>query len=369
MKFLIVADMHLAYTSSILPIYNKDSKYTTRLQYMIDTVKWYEELANKEKVDYIINLGDLTDSNILRSEELTALAEAYSCRKEDSIPEIYITGNHDTLTDDHRFSSTSILRNVPNFQVITEPRKITLNTMTKTGNVIDSVDVTFLPYMNWKKIDHEFLKKWNSDILFSHIDIMGSSLYSTFGVDFGIDPELLCMYFNEVYNGHIHLQERLKCSKNNIWNVGSLTSISFSDSNKYIPGAHIVDTKDNSFRTITNSYNILFRRLTIKSISDCISQLDDLDKNYKYVVRIEAPYKLKQDVSNLIEKYENVIASRIIIDRKTTLLEDNQTASLEIVDQNNIKHKFVDFIKSYEDNTGKELKYPVNSYVNLISEI
>ena len=29
---------------------------------------WYEELANKERVDYIINLGDLTDSNILRSE-------------------------------------------------------------------------------------------------------------------------------------------------------------------------------------------------------------------------------------------------------------------------------------------------------------
>ena len=76
MKLGIVADMHLAYTSSILPIYKKDSIHTTRLQYMIDTVKWYTKLFEEQGCDYIINLGDLTDSNILRSEEITALAEA-----------------------------------------------------------------------------------------------------------------------------------------------------------------------------------------------------------------------------------------------------------------------------------------------------
>lgn len=369
MKFLVVADMHLAYTSSILPIYNKDSKYTTRLQYMIDTVKWYEELANKEKVDYIINLGDLTDSNILRSEELTALAEAYSCRYEDSIPEIYIVGNHDTLTDDHRFSSTSILRNVPNFQVITEPRKITLNTMTKTGNVIDSVDVTFLPYMNWKKIDHEFLKKWNSDILFSHIDIMGSSLYKVFGNDLGIDPNMLCMYFNEVYNGHIHLQERLECSKNNVWNVGSLTSSSFSDSNNYIPGAHIINTETKEFKTIPNPYNILFRKFKVASIDEFKKKINSFDKSYKYVIRAEIPFNIKDDIAKLIEKEENIIANRLILDRKKISLTEESKTNLEIIDKNNIKYKFIDFIKSYADENDKELKYPVNSYINLISKM
>lgn len=363
MKFLIVADMHLSYTSSILPIYQKDSMYTTRLQYMIDTVKWYEELAIKEKVDYIINLGDLTDSNILRSEEITALAEAYSIRNENSPETHYIIGNHDTLTDDHRFSTTSILNNIPKFKVYSEPTKVEL----VKGD--EKLNVTMLPYMNWKNIDHEFLKKYNSDILFSHIDITGSSLYKAFGIDIGIDPNLLCMYFNNVYNGHIHLQERLECSKNNVWNVGSLTSSSFSDSNKYIPGAHIVDTTKNSFETIPNPYNILFRKFSINSITDLKTQLSKLDKTYRYVLRIDVPYSLKEEISKLLEKEEYIIANRLIINRKNIDISNNDVAQLEIVDKNNIKYKFVDFIKSFEDDTGKELKYPIKSYTDLISNI
>lgn len=194
MKLGIVADMHLAYTSSILPIYQKDTKYSTRLQYMIDTVKWYHKLFEQQGCDYIIDLGDLTDSNILRSEELTALAECYQDRTEKSIPIFYITGNHDTLTNDHRFSATSILNTVPKFNVIDHPTKMTLI------NDSEELNCTFLPYINWKEIDHQFLKEWNSDILFSHIDIMGSALYKAFGNDIGIDPELLCMYYNKVFN-------------------------------------------------------------------------------------------------------------------------------------------------------------------------
>ena len=66
-----------------------------------------------------------------------------------------------------------------------------------------------IKYIDYK--DHEFLKKYNSDILFSHIDITGSSLYKAFGIDIGIDPNLLCMYFNNVFNGHIHLGQKLEC--------------------------------------------------------------------------------------------------------------------------------------------------------------
>lgn len=363
MKFLIVADMHLAYTSSILPIYQKNSMYTTRLQYMIDTVKWYENLAKEQNVDYIINLGDLTDSNILRSEEITALSEAYSCRDENSVPELYIVGNHDMLTDDHRFSATTILSRIPNFKVYTTPEKVMLH-----GNNED-LEVTMLPYINWKKIDHEFLKKWNSDILFSHIDIMGSSLYKVFGNDIGIDPNLLGMYFNQVYNGHIHLQERLECNKENIWNVGSLSSLSFSDSNKYIPGAHIVDTKTGSFETIENPYNILFRKLKVSSISDLIDKLKKYDKKYKYVLRVEIPFNIREDARKLIDKEENVIAYRLLLDRKNISLTNESKVNLEVIDKNNIKYKFIDFIKSFSDENDKELKYPVNSYINLISSM
>ena len=365
MKIGIVTDIHLAYTSSILPIYQKDSKYTTRLQYMIDTIQWYERLFREQGCSYIVNLGDLTDSNILRSEEITALADAYSVRTNDSVPEIYITGNHDTLTDDHRYSTTSILNNLPNFTVITEPAKLTLNNLSTR----ESLEVTFLPYINHKKIDHEFLKKYNSDILFSHIDILGSSLYQAFGNEIGVDPNLLCMYFNNVYNGHIHLKEQIKCNKDNIWNVGSTTSISFSDSNNYIPGAHILDTETGKLETIPNPYNILFRKFKIKSTTDLIKKLNEFDPEYRYVMRIDIPFNIKDDVNKILEQHENIIANRLILDRKNISLTEDAKANLEIIDQNNIKHRFLDFIKSYSDENNKELKYPVNSYINLISEL
>lgn len=363
MKLLVVADMHLAYTSSILPIFHSDSMYTTRLQYMIDTVKWYEDLAKKENVAYIINLGDLTDANILRSEEITALSEAYACRNQDSIPEIYIVGNHDMLTDDHRFSATTILSRIPNFYVYTEPTKMTLTANDET------IETTLLPYINWKKIDHEFLKKWNSDILFSHIDIMGSSLYKVFGNDIGIDPNLLEMYFNQVYNGHIHLQEHLDTKKEAIWNVGSLTSLSFSDSNKYIPGAHIIDTKTGGLKTVENPYNILFRKMKVSSLSDLIDRLKKYDPKYKYVLRVEIPFNIREDAKKLIEKEENIIAYRLLLDRKNISLTNESKANLEIIDKNNIRYKFMDFIKSFADENDKELKYPVASYINLISSM
>ena len=156
---------------------------------------------------------------------------------------------------------------------------------------------------------------------------------------------------------------------NNVWNVGSLTSSSFSDSNKYIPGAHIVDTTKNSFETIPNPYNILFRKFSINSITDLKTQLSKLDKTYRYVLRIDVPYNLKEEISKLLEKEEYIIANRLIINRKNINISNNDVAQLEIVDKNNIKYKFVDFIKSFEDDTGKELKYPIKSYTDLISNI
>ena len=147
------------------------------------------------------------------------------------------------------------------------------------------------------------------------------------------------------------------------------TSISFSDSNKYIPGIHIYDTETNSFETIPNPYNILFRKFSVDSIQSLKDNLSKLDKTYKYILRIEVPYKLKDDISKLLEKEEYIIANRLIINRKNIGLVLTESEQLELVDENNIKNKFIDFIKSYEHDTGKELKYPISSYIKLMEEI
>ena len=177
------------------------------------------------------------------------------------------------------------------------------------------------------------------------------------------------MYFDNIYNGHIHLREKIKCNKDNIWNVGSLTSISFSDSNEYIPGASILDTKTGELKAIPNPHNILFRKFKINSPTDLMKKLNELDPQYRYVLRIDVPFTLKEDVTKILEQHENIIAHRLILDRKNVVLTESAKAELEVIDQNNIKHKFIDFIKSYSDDNDKELKYPINSYINLISEL
>ena len=54
MKYLIFTDLHASYNSSIMPLYCEGSKYTTRLQMIIDTLRWIFDTSKKEKVDKII---------------------------------------------------------------------------------------------------------------------------------------------------------------------------------------------------------------------------------------------------------------------------------------------------------------------------
>lgn len=369
MKIGITADVHMSYTSSIMPLHKNESKFTTRLQMCIDSVNWSEKLFEENNVDYIFNLGDLCDNTILRAEEISALSELYKNRNENSIKEYYIVGNHEVLDNNHKFHSTSFLKNIPNLEVISIPKIIEL----KKDN--ETLKVTALPHMDFNKISHEFLKSINSDILFSHIDIKGSSIRQNYCADFGIDPDMLCMYFNQAFNGHIHTQEELKCAKRNFWNVGSLTSSSFSDSNYYIPSAHIYDTETQEFKSYQNPYVILFRELKVDSLAELKNKIKNLTNNqFKYIIKITIPYAIRSGVENIISEFENVISYRMIsdlskenknLDKK---LEDNDF-KLDVIDDKNIKAEFLEFIKNYEKHEKEILKFPYEKYIEVISKL
>ena len=76
-RILIYSDLHCSYTSSILPLYSKNTNgFTTRLQMIIDTGKWISDIAEKEPVDLIVNGGDTFDSILVKAEELSAVQKA-----------------------------------------------------------------------------------------------------------------------------------------------------------------------------------------------------------------------------------------------------------------------------------------------------
>lgn len=327
----------------------------------IDSIKWSQELFLKNGVELVINLGDLFDNHILRAEELTAISEAYSST---SINEIYVLGNHETLDVRRFFHSSSILNNFEHVTVISHPTVITYN---------HRYSISILPYMSPDSITPDVLSRIKGDMLFSHIDIRGSHLRPDYTAEFGVEPELLSMYFNHVFNGHIHTAERILPEKGyDIRNVGSLTSTSFADSNEYVPSAHIYDTDTGEYKSYQNPHAILFRRLKANSVKELIDKLENYNNQFKYILRVTVPYDMRDEASKIIDSKENIITSRIVSD----ITENNKNVgkisneTINSVKQDNIKVEFLNFLKSdYEEVNQEILKYPYDQYLEVISGI
>ena len=87
MKYLVCGDVHWCQYSSILR--TRGNKYSTRLENLIASVNWVEDLAKKQECEGIIYLGDFFDRPDLGAEELTALQEV----KWANLKHIFIPGN------------------------------------------------------------------------------------------------------------------------------------------------------------------------------------------------------------------------------------------------------------------------------------
>ena len=73
MKVAIYSDCHWSQNSSI--IRSRGCKYSTRLENLIESINWVEQLAWNQGCDCIICCGDFFDSSVLNSEEISALQE------------------------------------------------------------------------------------------------------------------------------------------------------------------------------------------------------------------------------------------------------------------------------------------------------
>lgn len=348
MKIGLYTDIHASYNSSILPLFYKDNIYTTRLNMIINTFKWMYKIFDENEVDIICNCGDLFDSHTLRSEEIKAVSEAFSYSK--GIREIHIPGNHEILDDNLNFYSNALLRNFNFITLVDKP------------SIIDGISV--LPYMKSDNVTTDILKSIKGNILISHLDIEGSHLRPDYIMDSGINPELLAEYFKIVFNGHIHTPEIIKTSKNIVMNIGSTTSMSFNDSNEYIPSICIYDTSTEKLTRINNPYAILFRRLSVNSIASFIKKYESYDNKYTYSFRVTCPYNIRNNIKEIIESKPNIIASRVISSINNISIENHETikSSLSKID---ILNEFNNYIKS--DNVN--LKAPINNYNKIISEL
>lgn len=346
MRIGIYTDVHCSYTSSILPLHCEGTKYTTRLQMILDTFRWFYNLFEKEKVDIIVNCGDLFDSHNLRSEEISAMSEALKFST--GVPEYHILGNHETLDKNRNFYATAMLDNYPYITVVDTPLKL-------------DNGVSFLPYMETESVN-DVLPYISNKILFSHIDIQGSRLNSFHVMDNGANILKLKDLFSMVINGHIHTYQNLG---HNIYNIGATTSYSFADDMDTLPGVAILDTDTMKIDKYPNPHAIRFIKLTANEDLKQFKMILSSYSNSNIALRVDCDFNNKDKVANILEEFNNIVVSRIQCKSPTTQCA-NVDSKLDVDMSNSIdvKNKFVSFLK-----TEAELKYPLENYIDVMKDL
>ena len=356
MKIFMYSDLHISRTSSIMPLTSSINKYTYRQNMILELGKYLENIIDEQKPDLIINLGDTFDNHTITSYDIDIASKFFECFRMFNIPHIVLVGNHEMINQD--FNAIEILNNINNITVISEPS--TVNTdiilLTKLSLQQPNVKLAFLPYCDYRDI----LEFPEGDFLFSHQDIQGSCVRGDFKLPNGIDQNDLSKY-KLVFNGHIHKSSIMK----NIINVGSISTHSFSDDQENVPKCYIFDTNTLDLTTYKPTCCPLFRKVEIKkNISELYAFMDQLDKNYKYILHIICPFELKDEIKSFIEQNEFVINSRIsIIGSIKEVKEENKNNTINLSSNIDILQNFKDFLNI------TDLKYPLELYTDVLKEV
>ena len=324
MKVLICGDIHFSTYSSI--VRSRGKNFSTRLEYLIKSIKWVESIAKEYGCEEEIFLGDTFDKPDLSSEEITAISEI-NWNKSSRLKH-FIVGNHESGVSSLKYNSTQILHRLG--VVEDTPYIYPLD---------DKTEFLFLPYITEdnRKPLVEYLEgrdNYKKLIVFSHNDIkdfqMGAFLSKT---GFTIDEihDNCSLYIN----GHLH-NAGFVSSK--IINLGVLCGQNFSeDAFKYEHHIMIIDTDTLEYEFIENPYALNFYKIQIDKKED-INTLYKLKPNA--VLTIKCIDILEEMTRKVISSIKDIIEYRIIQYSKD-IIGDNNEIIINAVDHLDQFKKFI----------------------------
>ena len=341
MKLLIYADPHICRTSSI--IRGQGQRLSVRLEMLIETFNWINELAKSESCDKIICLGDLVESPHLSAEELTMLSLI------DINDHEMILGNHDKYSADGFINAASLYK-----KAYIKP------TVFYRSN---EVNLVALPY--GEVIDLQTFIKINelpvdNTIVFSHNDVKGI-FYGNHMTNHGYEFRDILQSCRLFFNGHIHTGRELV--KGRIINAGTVSGLNFNcQGAEWNPGVFIVDTKDMSYTYYENPYGFVFIQVEFNDRLKLIEYFRKLDTKTNYCIQVKVPTKLVEDAREWISKTNNILFSRVItLPEVTTDTVDNTTSFVQSsTSVYGLLHKFC------EENVDRS-KYDINLIQNEIN--
>ena len=297
-KYAICGDIHWSTYSSILR--KRGRKYSQRLNGLIKSVNWFENLSKKNKCDGEIFLGDTLDRPDLNAEEITALQDV----KWNTIPKYFIVGNHESNINTLEYSSTKFFESI-DASVVSSTKKIEIN---------DVFDFYLIPYITSDKIiklkkyiDEESDKK---KIVFAHQDIAGIQ-YGRFTSQSGFEVDDILDNCELFFDGHLHNAQVIR---DKIYIAGILTGQNFNeDALKSKHYAYILTINDDgsaSVESFVNPEAFNFYKLRFETSKD-LKILDTLDSHS--VVSAVCEEKLNNKLIKKIKENKNIVESRVVL--------------------------------------------------------
>lgn len=310
MRILLFTDVHWSATGSIITSFG--TKYTTRLEMLINSMNWVNEVALKENCSLMICAGDMMDKSTCSDIELTALSEI----QWNNLPCYFLCGNHESSTADLRFSTVKCLESEKR-RIITEPIVLNIDN--------DEAELCFLPYVvesNRKPLIDYFGKKLRKRVIISHNDIAGINYGPTVSKT-GFDIEDIELHTDLYLNGHIHNSEFIT---QKVLNLGSLSAHNFSnDSFAYKYGCWILDTNTLTLEFIENPYAFNFYKLQIDMEAD-LAKLNTLKSNS--VLSIKCSNSMLEKTKQNINEFNNILKYRLIV--VNTIEEAQEATELDL---------------------------------------
>lgn len=335
MKYLLYSDVHFSEYSSIIRA--EGEKYSVRLEKLIASINWAEQLALDYKCDEVICLGDFFNSPDLNSREITALQEIVWS----DIPHTFLVGNHDASSKSLEYNSIMALKN-NGFKIITDPE---LKTITDENGI---KQILFLPYITENSDislkDYPINKSYPCVIL-SHNDIKGIQygfILSKHGFDVNEIDELGHLFLN----GHIH--NHTKFGKK-AFNLGNLTGQNFGeDAFKYPHQVAILNTVDNTLEFIENPHAFNFYAITVNNISD-LKIFREIKGNA--VLSIKCDEELKDELIKTLDAIlDKIVTKRIVFTIKPQGADEDTAAELQNYTTSYLS-EFTSFCKNNIDNS------------------
>lgn len=331
MKILVAGDVHWSSYSSILR--SRGERYSTRLEYLIRSLNWVEDMAALKKCDAVVFLGDFFDRAELNSEEITALKEVHF---RDKLQHYFLVGNHEAGKASLSISTAHLFNLSSNITVCDRP----IIREDEHDNTL-----AFLPYI--LESDRlpltEYLPPVSTNlIIFSHNDIKGMQMGKFVSKEgFSItEIESGCRLF---INGHLHNGTTVG---RNIINLGNLSGQNFSeDADIYRHNVLLLDTSNFSVEWYENPYALNFYKLDFTGCSDVdINYIRDRVASLTNAVcTVKVNDRVKAVVEHVLDNNPQVIERRLIVEHSTRPLE---TVSVNKLSGDHVQ-QFVEFVKEH----------------------